>query len=103
MSLCRNFCTYYKPGKNEELACQGFIVVQRLIARGRPVPPARPERVAAPDCTTIERMKERVCAFCDFRIDGCDFILTDGAAAPCGGVTLLAHLLVSGELQPEDL
>ena len=32
--LCRNFCPYYKPSKDEELACLGFSVIERLIGKG---------------------------------------------------------------------
>lgn len=57
----------------------------------------------AADRRTVEGLKKRVCGVCDFHRDGCDFIQTDGGAAPCGGIVLLSHLLGTGELQPEDL
>jgi hypothetical protein len=102
-TLCRNFCRYYKPGKNEELACQGFIVVHRLIEKGRKLSRERPRRTTAPDRRTIEGLKGRVCAFCSFREGDCDFILSGGTASPCGGYALLYHLLGSGDLTLEDL
>ena len=36
--LCRNFCPYYKPSKDEELACLGFTVIERLIGKGWTIP-----------------------------------------------------------------
>ena len=102
-TICRNFCVYYKPGKNEELACQGFIVVQGIINRGKKISKERPNKIAAADSRTVELLKKRVCSVCEFSADGCDFILTSGDATPCGGFVLLSHLCTSGELVPEDL
>jgi hypothetical protein len=36
-TLCLKHCSYYKPGKNEELACRGFHVVERLMQSGRTI------------------------------------------------------------------
>ena len=102
-ALCINFCTYYKPGKNEELACQGLIAVQRIMARGKTLSLARREHAAAPDARTIDGLKVRVCAACEFRGADCDFILTGGRADPCGGMALLMQLLGSGELSLDDI
>lgn len=102
-TLCKNFCKYYKPGKNEELACQGFVVVRRLIEKGRQVSREKPRRAAAPDARTVEGLKARVCAACSFRAADCDFILSGGTASPCGGYALLFHLLGSGDLTLEEL
>ncbi|MEK6745050.1 MAG: hypothetical protein AABZ15_15655 [Nitrospirota bacterium] len=102
-TLCHNFCQYYKPGKNEELACQGYVVVHRLIEKGRHVSQDKPRRTAALDARTIEGLKGRVCAACSFRAADCDFILSGGTASPCGGYVLLFHLLGSGDLTLEEL
>ena len=102
-TLCRNFCRYYKPGKNEELACQGFVVVHRLIEKGRRLSQDRPRRTSVPDARTIEGLKGRVCSACSFREADCDFILSGGTASPCGGYALLYHLLGSGDLTLEEL
>lgn len=96
--LCKNFCRYYKPGKNEDLACQGFVVVHRLIEKGRHLSQEKPRRTKEPDTKTVEGLKERVCAACSFHVADCDFILTGGTASPCGGYALLLHLLGSGDL-----
>lgn len=102
-TLCRNFCKYYKPGKNEELACQGFVVAYGIIGRGKSISLARPGKMTDADAAAADILKKRVCGSCDFRLDGCDFILTNGGASPCGGFALLSHLLGSGELKPEEL
>ena len=34
-TLCLKYCAYYKPGKNEELACRGYTVVERFIREGK--------------------------------------------------------------------
>jgi len=103
ITLCRNFCQYYKPGRNEELECQGFVVVRRLIGKGRHVSQEKPRRTAVPDARTVEGLKGRVCAACSFRAADCDFVLSGGTASPCGGYALLFHLLGSGDLKLEDI
>ena len=102
-TLCRNFCQYYKPGKNEELACQGFVVFHRLIGKGRRLSQEKPRRTAVPDAGTVEGLKGRVCASCSFQKEDCDFVLSGGTASPCGGYALLFHLLGRGDLTLEEL
>lgn len=98
--ICRNFCSYYKPGRNEELACRGYVVIERLVAEGKGV-------VFEPsgskcDTATREQIVERLCGHCDFRKDGCDFML-DRASPPCGGFLLLAQLVADGRISPGDI
>ena len=102
-TLCRNFCVYYKPAKKEELACRGFVVVQRLIEKGRAVPPVRTGAAVPLDSATRESLMRHVCRECDFREADCDFILTEGKAPACGGFVLLSYLLSGGEITIEDL
>jgi len=102
-TLCRNFCKYYKPGKNEELECQGFVVFHRLIGKGKQLSQEKPRRTAVPDARTVEGLKGRVCAACSFREADCDFVSSDGRAAPCGGYALLFHLLGSGDLTLDEI
>jgi hypothetical protein len=102
-TLCRNFCQYYKPGKNEELACQGFVVVHRLIGKGKQLSQEKPRRTEVPDARTVEGLKGRVCGACSFHEADCDFVLSGGTASPCGGYVLLFHLLGSGDLTLEEL
>ncbi len=102
-TVCRNFCVYYKPAKNEELACRGLVVVQRLIEAGRAIPLARPEAAVPPDKRAEESLRQRLCRACDFRENDCDFILTGGNASPCGGFLLLVRLLGTGKITIEEI
>lgn len=102
-TLCENLCSYYKPGKNEELACQGYIVVQRLISKGKRFPLARPARVTSPGPEALKGLVEGVCLQCSFREQDCDYIATGGSAPSCGGFLLLSHLVGSGELTLDDI
>ncbi len=98
-SLCLPFCAYYKPGKNEELACRGYQVVERLMQSGKTIP----FDVARDfDRRQAEALVKAMCRACDFRKDGCDFV-QDRRAQPCGGFVLLARLLASGVIEIGDI
>jgi hypothetical protein len=97
-TLCRNTCIYYKPGKNEDMMCQGFVVVHTLLQSGKKLPLARPADAPKPGAETIDELRRRICAVCAFRVDGCDFVLTGGEAVPCGGFSLLSYLVESGDV-----
>ncbi len=99
-TLCLNFCAYYKPGKNEDLACRGHEVVERLIREGKPLDLAQSGREF--DRNRAEQLLQRMCVHCCFQKDGCDFMF-DRNAAPCGGFILLAKLLESGAITIEDI
>jgi hypothetical protein len=101
--LCVNFCKYYKPSRNEDLECQGSVVVRRLIDKGIKISQERPGTASAPDARTLEGLKGLVCSACSFREADCDYVLSCGTAAPCGGFALLSHLLGSGDLKLEDI
>lgn len=102
-TLCLNVCPYYKPGKNEELACQGYVVVQRLISGGKKISPERPVRVVLPGRDTIRGLQDRVCGKCPFRDHDCDYIASGGTAPSCGGLLLLSHLLGVGKLTLDEI
>lgn len=98
-ALCRNFCSYYKPEKKEELVCRGAIVVQGLLHLRQ----FSFERTASqPSRNAAAEIVKRVCAVCDFRIAGCDFA-ADGRSVPCGGFLFLAQLMAQGTITAEDL
>ena len=71
-ALCRNFCQYYKPSKNEELACKGFLVVERFIEKGWKIPLGKPQR--KPGEATEAILVFTMCARCPFYKDDCDFV-----------------------------
>lgn len=100
--LCENHCTYYKPGRNEDMACEGFMVVRRLIEQGRDIPLGRrgPGREGTGVAAALRRS---LCVRCGFHEADCDFILTGGKAHPCGGFVLLRHLLDEGKITIEEI
>jgi hypothetical protein len=99
-TLCLNFCSYYKPGSDEGLACRGYEVVERLIQRGKSIDLAESGREFDP--VRAESLVQRMCMNCDFQKDGCDYML-DRLVPPCGGVVLLARMLDEGTITIEDI
>lgn len=99
-TLCIHSCAYYRPGKNEEFACRGYLVIERLCAQGKPIDLT--QNCSARDMAGTELLVKMLCSACDFRVDGCDFIL-DRKAVPCGGFLLLSQLLAQGTISQEDL
>ncbi len=89
--LCLNFCSYYKPGKTNELACMGFLVLERLLKKGKEIPFDKSEKIL--DAITEKTLVQIMCVFCPFYKSNCDFIQQKGKSLPCGGFLLLGHLL----------
>lgn len=54
------------------------------------------------DRAQAESLVQRMCTNCDFRKDGCDFMM-DRQAPPCGGFVLLAQLIEAGIVTIDDL
>ena len=71
--LCENFCSYYKPSKDSELACMGFIVTERLIKSGKEIPFDESGHVS--DIAARKKLIRNMCASCAFYESDCDFIL----------------------------
>ena len=99
-TLCLKFCSYYKPGKNEELACRGYLVVERLLGEGKRLVYEGKNGGTSPVLT--ERIVNVLCLACDFHEQDCDF-MQNRAARPCGGFVLLEQLLGSGVITIEDI
>ena len=98
--LCSKYCTYYKPGKNEALACRGHVVVERLLHEGKKlVLDCRPREF---EPATVELIIKNMCTACDFYEHDCDF-MQDRTKRPCGGFVLIAQLLVAGAITIEDI
>jgi hypothetical protein len=100
IKLCFRFCPYYKPGKNEELACRGFTVAVQLMRRGRQI--AFEKYGMQFDTTQEELLRQRMCPACAFHEQDCDFML-DRTARPCGGFVLVSQLLGSGVITLEEI
>jgi hypothetical protein len=99
-TLCSKYCAYYKPGKNDALACRGYVVVERLLHEGKNV--SLDCRVREFDPVAVALIISTMCPACDFYAQDCDF-MQDRAAQPCGGFVLLAQILGSGVITIEDI
>ncbi len=100
-ALCLPFCTYYKPGRNEELHCRGALVVERLMLSGKDVFSGG-TKIAGSAEVAPDVGVQVVCESCDFRDHDCDFA-QDRKARPCGGYVLLSRLLGAKIISIEDI
>lgn len=100
-ALCLPYCRYYKQDRNEELLCRGAVIVDLLLRSGRGLdgfaPGSVPRTRAADDL-----MVNRLCSFCDFRENDCDFV-QDRNAKPCGGFILLSELVRARVIAIEEI
>jgi len=99
--LCLPFCSYYKPGRNEELLCRGALVIKRLMQSGRDVTAGETKLTNSNEAVPV-LMGRVLCGDCDFREHDCDFA-QDRQARPCGGYVLLSRLLDSRTISIEDI
>jgi hypothetical protein len=100
-NVCRNYCRYYKPSKDEELACMGFLIIQRLLRNGAEIIFEESQAVLAP--YTEETLVGNVCVTCPFFPDGCDFSLKREGSFPCGGFLVLGRLMEAGSISIDDI
>ena len=100
-NICGNFCSYYKPLKDEELACRGFVVVKALMEMGKQV--SLEESNKRPGPLTEEGLRKVLCLKCPFYEGDCDFILQEGDALPCGGFIFLGLLIEKGMICIDDV
>ncbi len=89
--LCLQFCPYYKPSKNEELSCKGFLVVEELIREGREISFIKSDKLL--EAGTEKILRETLCVSCPFNESDCDYAQQEEGASPCGGFLLLGELL----------
>ena len=115
--VCVGCCCFYQPSSQEEERCGGFTAVERVLEVCR----EDGRDVALRDCMVgmagegrrltfahDEVLRGAICERCPFLADaGCDHrnpdLAPDRRLEPCGGYALLAALLDSGFLTPEDL
>ncbi len=99
--LCLRFCPYYKPSKDEALACRGFVEVQLLLEKGRQISFSdRGEEIGS---DTVKALVLRMCTLCPFYKEDCDFIMRGSAASPCGGFLLLGRRVDDGTISVDDI
>ena len=99
--VCKRFCRYYKPDRKEDLACRGFVLAERLFARGL----RYPVKACGSEVTGENEafFRKEICPVCPFHEDGCDFFVRVEGAPACGGLIFLYQLLESGDLSIDDL
>ena len=105
--VCRPFCSFFREGVKEELACQGGVLVESMVLSGRLRPETLPAREQAGCCSLFDDplLEAAVCRICPFRVDGCDFRAVEPPpnSVPCGGYILLAILLESGTISRSEM
>ncbi len=99
--LCLQFCPYYKPSKNEELACKGFLVVKGLIKEGKEIPFIKSDKLFESDTEKI--LRENLCIPCLYYESDCDYAQEEEGAYPCGGFLLLGKLLETQVLSVDNI
>lgn len=111
INLCNKFCDYFKPSKKEDLVCEGFTVIERLLGNGKLIVFDMPDKGYAHEAQ--EMLMQDMCTVCPFYQKDCDFILSKLSypcnqeetkkPCPCGGFILLACLLESGIIKIDDI
>jgi hypothetical protein len=99
-AVCLSLCSYYKPGRNEELACRGYVVLERLAQHGFPIDSKKAERLR--DRAGEEPLVRVLCMACPFHEQDCDF-MENRALPPCGGFLLLMQLLGTKKISIDDV
>lgn len=102
-TICASYCRYYKPYKNEEPKCAGYDAVMRLAQFIRDGIPSSLRNARGHEQRIISEVISRVCNNCPFCADDCDFMDSSGMLEPCGGFLVLAELLASKKIRPEDI
>jgi len=90
-AICKKFCSFYKPGKKEDLKCGSFAFLSLHLTE-REIRRAASSAPVTYSFSEDSAIKDMVCQKCDFLVDGCDY--RDGVGkTPCGGYAVVEHLL----------
>jgi hypothetical protein len=100
-NLCQEFCSYYKPSKKENIACKGFLVIEKLLKRGSNIPFDKNDE--KPGDAIQGELIRGMCIACPFYENDCDFVEKKKDAPPCGGFILLANLLEKNIISIDDI
>lgn len=101
-AFCARYCKYYKPGKDEALSCRAYQEVCRLGLMDSDIGLRHKDNHTAYGAV-MDALRRSFCTKCDFYADDCDFISSEGACPPCGGLLVLAELITSGRLRMDDV
>ncbi len=106
--LCKNYCHYYKPDKDEDLACLGFVIAERLMQKG--ITFSFGKTFKRLDAATAVMLVKNMCIHCPFYEDDCDFAMEYRSneegfseSPPCGGFIFLGHLLEKNIIGIDDI
>ncbi len=92
--LCKKFCAFYKETKTEDLACQGFVIIEKLVRKGSHLPFDTFEKTDRKISKQTEKMLiQELCNICPFFENDCDFIQYGWKSPPCGGYIFLGELI----------
>ena len=103
--LCAPYCSFFRPGKDEELACNGFSVLMKLAASGLEIG-VRPEKRDLQEKTEKD-LFDAMCSRCPFFKEDCDYASWQrGELAarlrkevnPCGGFFFLGLCIEHGSM-----
>ncbi len=107
IKVCKNYCHYYKPAKDEKLACKGLLVIERIIENGGEIPldmldlSAKSDRII--NHNTKEILFKNICISCPFYESDCDFAEQKEDSKPCGGFIFLGLLLEEDIISVDDI
>jgi hypothetical protein len=99
--LCRKFCRYYKPSKNEDVKCMGYLVVREMMEKGKDLSFDRSDTLL--DDRTVVKLYEILCRSCSFYDNDCDFAAHIQNAPPCGGFIFLGLMISKKVIRVEDV
>lgn len=108
--ICYQYCSFYQQDKDEELACEGYSVLAKLLDKGKKLP-AGTEKVML-GVRIEDELFRAVCRRCPFYEQDCDFAAwkradtrneSREAVNPCGGFIALGQCLAKDTVDIEDL
>lgn len=99
--VCETYCPFFKPGKKENLACQGFFLINKYLPSEKICVIESVLGIAVlSGWKKIDPnfMYRIICKECPFLQDGCDFRDPQyrKETVPCGGYMVLADLWIRG-------
>lgn len=89
--ICKDFCTYYKPGQKEEIRCGTYEFLFKNLSTNE-LRIALSKANKTPSFKKDTAIRGLVCMKCTFLVEGCDY--RDGMGkTPCGGYSIIEGLL----------
>ncbi|MBN2655247.1 MAG: hypothetical protein JXR79_09095 [Nitrospirae bacterium] len=92
--VCASCCSFYKPGKKEEMLCGGYKFLKHhlCVSELEALISNALKKTYLRKTDEDRWIREHICSKCDFLVDGCDFI--EGLPSPpCGGCIIIFRLI----------